>query len=240
MSIEPTKTETTPEATPETTKPKKTKLILLALAALLAVGGLAFGLYLHAQGAAYLATDNARVTTTIVPILSPGLGTLTEFALIEGDRVKEDQVIARLLPADSVLSGPAAFWPLRPPIDGVVVKTQAVSGQMVAPGQPIAVLADVDAIRIEANIEETRIARVAVGQQVTVTIDALGRREFAGYVTQIGRITQAELTGSALFFNTGGTFTRVTHLIPVEIILTDDVNLESLIGVNARVRIHLS
>jgi len=110
---------------------------------------------------------------------------------------------------------------------------------MLAPGQPVAVIADVDAIRIEANIEETYITRVQIGQPVTVTIDALGRQAFSGHVAQIGRITQAELTGNALFFNTGGTFTRVTHLIPVEITLTDEVNLESLIGVNARVRIHL-
>jgi RND family efflux transporter MFP subunit len=72
-----------------------------------------------------------------------------------------------------------------------------------------------------------------------VTIDPFGSRQFTGYVAEIGQVTAAELTGNAMFFNTGGTFTRVTHLIPVRVNIVDDVNLDSFIGVNARVRISL-
>jgi multidrug resistance efflux pump len=43
-----------------------------------------------------------------------------------------------------------------------------------------------------------------------------------------------------MFFNTGGTFTKVTQLIPVRINLVDEADLASMIGLNVAVRISLS
>jgi len=220
-----------PEAEVKEDKKKgKGKLVLVLILTLALAAGAGFGFHFYWQGANYVVTDNARVTTNIISIISPMTGTLERYTLYEGRRVEENEIIGW------IENGGA----LRAPINGLVMRSNAVENQVVSPMEPIAVIADTGRIHIEANIEETDIMRIQRGQTAVVTIDALGSRQFTGYVSQIGRITQAELTGSALFFNTGGTFTRVTHLIPVEIVILDDVNLESLIGVNARVRIRLS
>ena len=211
-------------------KKGKGKIILLLILTLVLMTGVGVGVHFYTQSVNYLTTDNARVTTNVVSIISPTVGTLERYTLFEGRRVEQDEVIGWV----------ENNGPLRSPIDGLVVRSHAVENQVVSPMEPLAVIADTSRIHIEANIAETDILRIQRGQTVTITIDALGRQQFAGYVSEIGRITQAELTGSALFFNTGGTFTRVTHLIPVEINIIDDVSLYNLIGVNARVRIRLN
>ena len=217
-------------ATTETTEKKKGKgKIILLLLTLVLVAGAGIGFHFYWQGTSYISTDNARVTTNIINIVSPMTGRLERYSLVEGQRLERDEIIGWVENAG----------PLRAPIDGMVIKTYAVENQVISPMEPVAVIADVSRIHILANIEETDILRIQRGQPATVTIDALGRQQFTGYVADIGRITQAELAGTPLFFNTGGTFTRVTHLIPVEINITDDIDLSHLIGVSARVRINV-
>jgi len=211
-------------------KKGKGKLILVIILTLALIAGVVIGLHFYRRGVNYITTDNARVTTNIIHVMSPVGGTLERFRISEGHRVEENEVIGWLENAGAI----------RSPVDGLVVKSHAVENQVISPMQPVAVIADTNRIHIEANIEETDIMRIRRGQAVIVTIDALGSEQFTGYVSEIGMITQAELTGNALFFNTGGTFTRVTHLIPVEIIIIDDVDLSHLIGVNARVQIRVN
>ncbi|MCL2374418.1 MAG: efflux RND transporter periplasmic adaptor subunit, partial [Treponema sp.] len=219
--------EQTTEAQEEK-KGKGTRILILVLALALAAGA-GVGAYFIWQGANYLTTDNARVTTTLIAITPPEPGILERFTVYEGRYVGENEILGW------VEGGEA----MRSPVDGLVIHTNAVQNQTVSPAEPVAIIADISNLHIQANIEETDIARIQVGQAVTVTIDPFGSRQFSGYIREIGHITQAELTGNAMFFTTGGTFTRVTHLIPIEINITDDINLGSFIGVNARVRIPL-
>jgi len=215
------------EITTTEKKNGKGKFILLLILTLVLLAGAATGFHFYLRSVNYISTDNARVTTNIIHVMSPTGGTLDRFIAFEGQHVEESQIIGWL----------ENVGPIRSPVDGVVVRSHAVENQVVPPMQPLAVIAETGRLHIEANISENDIMRIRRGQPATVTIDALGNRQFTGYVSEIGIITQAELTGTALFFNTGGTFTRVTHLIPVEIIIVDDVDLSGLIGVNARVQI---
>jgi len=205
------------------------KKVVSALVAVALAVGVTIGVNVW-RGMNYLTTDNARVTTNIIPIVPAAPGALERYTLFEGQRVGQGEVIGWV----------ENNGPLRSPVDGIVVQASAVQDQVVSPMEPVAAIADVGRIHIQANIEETDILRVQAGQSVSVTIDAIGRQQFNGYVSEIGRVTQAELSGNALSFNTGGNFTRVTHLIPVEINIVDDIDLSHLIGVNARVRIRLS
>ena len=223
-------TQAKDSAQPETKEKKgKGKILAGLILTLLLMAGAGVGYYFVWQGANYIVTDNARITTDLVTISSGIPGTLERFMIYEGRRVAQDEVLGWVEHGEV----------MRSPIDGLVIHTSAVQGQEVLPMEPLAVIAGVGNLHIQANIEENDILRIQPGQTVTVTIDAFGSRQFTGYVSNIGHITQAELTGSALFFNTGGTFTRVTHLIPVEVVILDDVNLSHLIGVNARVRIRV-
>ena len=219
------------ESPGETAKKKtKTKITVIICIALVVAAGVGFGINYFMQSANVLITENARVTTNLAQIIPPMPGRLERFTVYEGKRVRENEVIGWVENGES----------FRAPFDGIVVRTSAEQDHIVSPMEPVAVIADINNLHIRANIEETYITRIRVGQEATVTIDAFGRRQFSGHVTEIGRVTDAELTGTAMFFNTGGTFTKVTQLIPVQIRLTDDVVLDNLIGLNATVRIPLN
>lgn len=221
--------EVTDETTDETTTKKSGKGKIIAAVVLtlaLAIGTWA-GIHFVSRSINYFTTDNARVTTDLYHIVPPMPGTLERFSVVQGQRVEENQLIGW------VENSPA----MRSPVEGLVIYTNAVQDQMVSPQQAVAVVADTKNIHIQANVEETDISQIRVGLPAIVTIDTFGNQEFNGYVAEIGLITQAELSGATMFFNTGGTFTRVTHLLPVRINITDDVELDHLIGVNARVRV---
>jgi multidrug resistance efflux pump len=210
-------------------KKGKGKIILILLLTLVLAAGTGIGFYFVWQNSGYLTTDNARVTTSLIHIMPDIPGTLERFTVSEGQYVRANEIIGW------VENG----MTMRSPVDGLVMHTGARQGQMVSPHEAIAVIADTNNIHIQANISENDITKIQRGQRVIVTIDTFGNREFEGYISEISRITTAELGGQALFFNTGGTFTRVTHLIPIEITLTDEINLDNFIGVNARIRIPL-
>jgi len=224
------KEEAQQEASGETKKKSKTsKLILVLVLTLLLGSGASAGVYFVWRGTGYLTTDNARVTTTLFRLTPSAPGTLERFNIYEGRYVEQNEILGWVAGSET----------MRAPFDGLVLQTNARQDQQVSPHEPIAIIADVNNIHIQANIEETDISRIQRGQRTYVTIDTFGSRQFTGYISEIGRVTAAELTGQAMFFNTGGTFTRVTHLIPIEITLVDDIVLDSFIGVNARVRIPL-
>lgn len=221
--------EKTVEVETEEKKGGKGKVILFALIALpLMVGAGVLGYFLW-LGANYLVTENARVTTTLIFITPSAPGTLERFTVYEGRHVRENEIIGWMENAES----------FRSPVYGLVVRSDAVQNQMVSPHEPVAVIADINRLHIQANIEETYIARIRRGQTAIVTIDALRGRRFTGYISEIGRITDAAVTGEVMSFTTSGNFRKVTQLIPVKINIVDDIDLGSLIGLNARVQIPL-
>ena len=222
-------TEGTGKETEDTNAKKKGKgkLLIVLLLTLILAGGAGTGGFFVWRNAGYLTTDNARVTTTLIAITADIPGPLQRFTIYEGRYVEENEVLGW------VENGEA----FRSPFNGLVVQSSAQQYQIVSPMEHLAVIADIDDLHIQANIRETDIAGLQVGQPAIVTIDPFGNRQFNGYISEIGMVTAAELTGQAMFFNTGGTFTRVTHLIPIKINITDDVSLDNFIGVNARVRI---
>jgi HlyD family secretion protein len=75
---------------------------------------------------------------------------------------------------------------VRAPLAGTVGVVDARAGESVVPGQPLVTLGDLATLRVETtDLDETDVARVAVGQEVAVTFDAFPERVFAGHVTRI-------------------------------------------------------
>jgi len=61
------------------------------------------------------------------------------------------------------------------PATGVVVDRRVEPGDLAMPGQPLLVLDDPRAYRLEAEVGESAVGRVRVGQRVPVVLDSLGR-----------------------------------------------------------------
>lgn len=77
------------------------------------------------------------------------------------------------------------------PIDGTVIGSPLSAGEMVAQGvsNPTVILtvADMSRMQIEAQVDQTDIGKVTVGQKVTFTVDAYPGKTFTGTVSVISK-----------------------------------------------------
>lgn len=71
------------------------------------------------------------------------------------------------------------------PIAGTVSKRMAEPGQMATPGVPLIEIVALNTVYFEASVSEIDIAKVKVGQPVSVTVDALPGRKFRGSILKI-------------------------------------------------------
>jgi membrane fusion protein (multidrug efflux system) len=75
---------------------------------------------------------------------------------------------------------------VRAPFAGTITNINVEVGNMVGPGYVACVLATLDQLQARTtNLKELDVARIAVGQKATVTLDALTGQEFDGVVRQI-------------------------------------------------------
>jgi len=102
------------------------------------------------------------------------------------------------------------------PINGIVAKKVANIGEVIKVGQTIAVIVDLNNIWLEANLEETKVEHVRLGQTVDVKVDAYPGTKFTGRVVNIGAAAASEF---ALIpeNRSAGNFTKVTQRIPIKI-----------------------
>jgi HlyD family secretion protein len=71
------------------------------------------------------------------------------------------------------------------PIDGVVTVRHAHPGEIVRPGTALVTIADLKRLRIEAEVDEFDIARVALGSLVTIKAEGYGTIKWRGTVEEI-------------------------------------------------------
>lgn len=74
---------------------------------------------------------------------------------------------------------------LRSPINGVISERLTEPGQQAAPGAAVMRLISLDTVYFEAQVAETELNSVKVGQPVTVRLDAYPGRVFTGKVARI-------------------------------------------------------
>lgn len=94
------------------------------------------------------------------------------------------------------------------PIDGKIVQLSAHEGEVVItgtmnnPGSVIAVIADLSEILIEAEVGETEVVRMRVGQPAKIKVDAVQDFEYLGQVAEIGSSATAKAGSSGLRYFT--------------------------------------
>jgi len=105
---------------------------------------------------------------------------------------------------------------IKSPVPAVIDRTFVLPGEYVAAGQRILMLHNPGEVWVEANIKETQVGQVKLGQTVHVTVDAYPGVKFTGKVGRIGSATTARF---ALLPtpNPSGNFTKITQRVPVKI-----------------------
>lgn len=102
---------------------------------------------------------------------------------------------------------------LRSPIAGVISRKRVEEGQLVQRGQPVLVINDPKDVWVLANIKESYIREVIVGNPVVIDVDAYPDRRFQGTVETVGAAAISEFS----LFPPTGSFTKVEQRIPVRI-----------------------
>lgn len=214
---------------------EKRKLLIIGIliTIVVALSGIVF--YYWYENTYYVSTDDARVSADIVSVTPQISGKLLELNVAEGDTVTKNEILARQdmngLPDASVEQSL-----MRSPIDGIVVKKQGTVGELLSAGQSTITLIDPSKLYITADIEETKLGKIKVGQPVEITIDQYDSKKFTGKVKSIGEVSNSAL--SILPASTSGTFTKVVQRIGVKIEL-DDFDSKIIPGTNAVVKIHV-
>ena len=105
------------------------------------------------------------------------------------------------------------------PLDGVIAQRTVQAGQQVAAGTPLMAVVPLSNVWIDANFKEVQLARMRVGQPVTVRADIYG-----GSVTYHGNIEGLGAgSGSAFALlppqNASGNWIKIVQRVPVRIVL---------------------
>ncbi|MBS0657390.1 MAG: HlyD family secretion protein [Verrucomicrobia bacterium] len=145
-------------------------------------------------------------------------------------RARRDTAEAAFRNAELQLS----YTTLTAPVAGRLGKRNLEVGQRVSPGQSLVALVGSD-VWVTANFKESQLARMRVGQEVRVSVDAIPGHVFRGRVESLSPGTGAKF---ALLppDNATGNFTKIVQRVPVRIALEPD----SVRGYEDRLRAGLS
>jgi len=104
------------------------------------------------------------------------------------------------------------------PVDGIVSRMRLQAGEWVKKGEPAFSIIDPASTWIEANLKETQLENVRVGQKVEVEVDAYPHDSWQGEVASISPATGAEF---ALIpaQNATGNWVKVVQRLPIRIVV---------------------
>jgi membrane fusion protein YbhG len=116
---------------------------------------------------------------------------------IQAARAQQQTIVAQVAAADAQINQVAERLrktDVTNPVAGTVLTTYAKAGEMVQPGQPLYRIANLASVEVRAYVAEPQLARIRLGQAVTVSVDAGRdqRRALPGVVSWIS--SQAEFT----------------------------------------------
>ncbi|WHY67746.1 HlyD family efflux transporter periplasmic adaptor subunit [Neobacillus sp. SuZ13] len=212
------------------------KLLLLNIIILLILVGGGVGGYAYYNGAVnYLSTENAQIAGQQVTIAAPANGKLTNWKVNLGDHFSKDSKVGTITTTDA--EGKPIDMKVTMPTDGTIVQSSGVQNSFVAAGTPLAKEYDFNNLWVTANIEETKIDEVTIGQDVDIYVDAFQNNTLKGKVQQIGLATAGTFSLLPSSNNTGN-YTKVTQVIPVKISIDDNKGVAIVPGMNVTVRIH--
>lgn len=196
----------------------------------------------------YVSTDNAQIAGSLIQVGAVNAGRVDSILVDIGDRVERDQVLGTVVLPSTVgmsQSGTPLLGfvgtenqrvQIKSPTSGVVVARSANPGDTIAAGQSVITITDPSKFYVQAQIEETKVGRLQLGDPVDVKVDSLGKT-IPGKVVAINRASSA--TFSLLpSSNSSGNFTKVTQLVPVRISV-DAGDLPLVLGSSVEVHVRV-
>ncbi|TPI43572.1 HlyD family secretion protein [Mesorhizobium sp. B2-9-1] len=142
--------------------------------------------------------------------------------VLEAQRAEQASTLASLQLTRDKAQRDLSFTVLKAPYDGVVGNRSVEQGDLVSPGQKLAVVVPMDKLYIVGNFKETQLGRMVPGEKVRITVDAIDGQTFEGTVSSL-----APASGAVFSLlppeNATGNFTKVVQRVPVRIDVPADV-----------------
>ena len=124
------------------------------------------------------------------------------------------------------------------PTSGIVSRKQVEVGQLVQAGQPLLTIVSDTGVFVTANMKETQLADICIGQPVAIDVDAYGGATAEGVVESV-----AAATGSKFALlppdNATGNFTKVVQRVPVRIRITRGLGADRPLRPGMSVNVHV-
>ncbi|TGQ74357.1 MAG: HlyD family secretion protein [Mesorhizobium sp.] len=136
--------------------------------------------------------------------------------VLEAQRAESASTLASLQLGRDKAQRDLSFTVLKAPYDGVVGNRSVEQGDLVSPGQKLAVVVPMDKLYVVANFKETQLARLVPGEKVRISVDAIDGHPIEGTVSSL-----APASGAVFSLlppeNATGNFTKVVQRVPVRI-----------------------
>ena len=130
-------------------------------------------------------TGNIKARDEVI-VYSEITGKLIENKVEEGDQIKKDDVVA-LIDRDEVgFKFKKAI--VDSPIDGTVGRIYLDKGESVSPNTPVAMIINMDQVKVEIDVLERDMPKIFKGQIAEVKIDAYPGKVFTGKLSKISPV----------------------------------------------------
>jgi membrane fusion protein, multidrug efflux system len=132
---------------------------------------------------------------------------------------------------------------IKSPMAGIVSKRWVLTGDVVQPGQSIFTIYNVKDVWVTANLEETSLSNLRLGDKVDISVDTYPNIKFIGTILRLGSNTASQFSLIPPN-NASGNFTKVTQRVPIKISIertdtkrSQDVNLLPGMSVEVKVKV---
>ena len=220
------------------TRKRIVTLVLIATVPLV-VGAIIAGFSIWYDSANYIKSESARVSGTVTQVSTPANGEVMDLPFEVGDTVQAGQTVAVLDLAPAAIAGTvgtgiAVQDPIKAPVDGTVIKRFVHVGERANADSPIVSLVNLGALYIVADVDETKVPMIQVGQSATIYLRAFDRN----LPGQVGSMTPA--TSDLVTTATAGQqqSSNATPTVPV-IVYFDTQGLPVIPGMTADVTIRV-
>jgi len=148
----------------------------------------------------YVDDIKAQDEAVIYPKVS---GKIIEKIKEEGDKVNKGDVVAYIDRDEVGFKFEKA--PVESPLTGIIGRTYVDKGTSVTVQSPIALVVDMDKVKIRLDITEEYLPRIALGQEAQISIQAYPDEKFTGVVSKISPVLDLD-----------------TRTAPIEIIIANN------------------
>lgn len=208
--------------------------ILLSMTLVIVVIAAVAGTWLYNNARLYISTNDAYVDGRQLVIGAPAAGKIVNWSGVTGTTFGAGSTVGDI----QVKSGDSTSdVPIPVPTNATIVQRSAVNNEFVAPGTPLAYAYNMSNLWVTANVKETDLHALKIGEKVDVTVDAYPGVVLHGSVEQIGLATANEFALLPSSSNNAN-FTKVTQVVPVKISIQGYQGLGLVPGLSVSVRIH--